>query len=180
MRRHRQAGIGGLNRQPVSTPMILTVEIPHAGKPSCWFAYDEDDFIRKVKATRVEVAGVVYNVITPRELLAEQGLVPDSAGWHEQRPDILALANEYGWDTVLYRADYLLAPGLYQTDPVSEFVAHVALLAHELRACRVYRDEEQAMDALYRDDIYAGKAGFYAHMALREQLIALEVMSDDL
>lgn len=160
--------------------MILTVAIPHTGKPSCWFAYNEDDFIRKVKVASADVTGVIFNVVTPRELLAAQGRVPDSAGLQDQQAEILAMADAHGWDTPLYRADYLLAPGLYQTEPVSEFVAHVAVLAQELRACRVYRDEEQAMDALYADALYAGKEGFYAHMALREQLIALEVMSDDL
>jgi hypothetical protein len=160
--------------------MILTVEIPHGGKPSCWFAFDEDDFIRKVKVARSDAIGVIYGVNTPRELLAAQGLVPDAAGLADSQPGIVSLAKEYGWDTSLYRADYLLAPGLYQADEVSEFVAHVAVVAKELKACRVYRDEEQAMDCLYKDSLYAGKEGFYAHMALREQLIALEVMSDDL
>jgi len=28
--------------------------------------------------------------------------------------------------------------------------------------------------------LYAGSEGFYAHMALRDQLIALEALSDDL
>ena len=63
---------------------------------------------------------------------------------------------------------------------MSEFIAHVAGLAHGLKSCRVYPDEEQAMDALHGDPLYAGHEGFHAHMALREQLIALEVLSDDL
>lgn len=160
--------------------MILTVEIPHTGKPSCWFAFSEDDFIRKAKVAKSDVAGIVYGVNTPRELLAAQGSVPDAAGLANSQPGIVSLANEYGWDTPLYRADYLLAPGLYQAEEVSEFVAHVAVVAKDLKACRIYQDEEQAMDCLYKDPLYAGKEGFYAHMALREQLIALEVMSDDL
>jgi hypothetical protein len=160
--------------------MILTVEIPHAGKPHCWFAFDEDDFIRKVNVSHGDVTGVIFSVNTPRELLAAHGLIPDAVGLRDTQPEILALGSEYGWDTPLYRADYLLAPGLYQADEVLEFVAHVGVLANTLKACRIYRDEEQAMDALYKDALYAGKEGFYAHMALREQLIALEVMSDDL
>ena len=36
------------------------------------------------------------------------------------------------------------------------------------------------MDALHSDPLYAGREGFYAHMALRDQLIALEVLSDDM
>jgi hypothetical protein len=160
--------------------MILTVEIPHHGRPSCWFAFDDEDFIRKVRLARKDVGGVVFGIETPRRLLSARGASPDSPGVHEQHPDLLELAAAHGWDSNLYRADYLLAPGHYQAEEVSEFVAHVALLAHDLKACRVYPDEEQAMDALYADTLYEGREGFYAHMALREQLIALEVLADDL
>jgi hypothetical protein len=160
--------------------MILTLQIPRHGKPSCWFAFNEDDFIRKVQAARQAAPGVIFSAGTPRELLSAQGWAADSAASGEQHAGLVQLAEVHGWDTRLYRADYLLAPGHYQVEEVSEFVAHVAATAQDLRTCRVYRDEEQAMDALYSDALYAGPEGFYAHMALREQLIALEVISDDL
>ena len=156
------------------------MEIPHAGRPRCWFAFSEHDFIHKVQATRPPDDGVIFGAITPRELLALQGALPEASALQQGSADAQALAAAYGWDTLLYRADHLLAPGLYQTEEVSEFVAHVAAIAQRLRCCRVYRDEEQAMNALYSDTLYAGPAGFHAHMALREQLIALEVISDDL
>jgi hypothetical protein len=160
--------------------MILTLEIPRLGKPNCWFAFNEDDFVRKVQATRSTQPGVIFSAGTPREMLCAQGWTPESTQGADQHADLLQLAATRGWDTRLYRADYLLAPGHYQTEDVSEFVAHVAAVATDLQTCRVYRDEEQAMDALYADPLYAGQKGFYAHMALREQLIALEVISDDL
>lgn len=160
--------------------MILAVEVPQNGGPSCWFAFDEADFIHKVRLARKNVDGVVFGIETPRRLLSAHGASPDSPGVHEQHSDLLELAATYGWDASLYRADYLLAPGHYQAEEVSEFVAHVALLAHGLKACRVYLDEEHAMESLYADPLYEGRGGFYAHMALREQLIALEVISDDL
>ncbi len=160
--------------------MILTLEVPQQGKPSCWFAFNEEDFIRKVQVTRSAADGVIFNASTPRELLAGRASAPDAPGIRDQHADLLDLATAHGWDTLLYRADYLLAPGHYQIEEVSAFVAHVAVTAHGLRTCRVYLDEEQAMDALYNDSLYAGREGFHAHMALREQLIALEVMSDDL
>ena len=50
--------------------MILTVEIPQQGRPSCRFAFDEADFIRKVRATRPAMAGVIFNAGSARELLA--------------------------------------------------------------------------------------------------------------
>lgn len=150
--------------------MILTVEIPHEGEPRCWFAFDEADFIRKAQAPPPGGEAVVFRTDTARRLLAEQG---PTAGLPE-------LAQAHGWDTPLYRADFLLAPGVWQAEPVPEFVAWVAALAHGLKACRVYRDEQQALDALFEDPLYAGREGFYAHMALRDQLIALEVLADDM
>ncbi len=160
--------------------MILTLEVPQQGKASCWFAFDEADFIRKVQLARPNPDGVIFRVDTARQMLDARGAAPDSPGVHEHHADLLEMAATHGWDASMYRADYLLAPGHYQAEEVSEFVAHVAVLAHGLKACRVYPDEEQAMDALYTDPLYAGREGFYAHMALREQLIALEVLSDDL
>lgn len=160
--------------------MILALEVPAAGKPGCWFAFDEEDFTRKVRLARRGVDGVIFQRETPRQLLFARGAQPDSPEVHASHADLLELAVTHGWDTPLYRADYLLAPGHYQPAEVSEFVAHVAALAHGLRACRVYPDEEGAMDALHADPLYAGREGFFAHMALRDQLIALEVLSDDL
>jgi hypothetical protein len=160
--------------------MILVVEIPHASRPRCWFAFDEEDFVGKARGALPAGDGVVFRTDTPRALLAAQGLIPDSPGLAGSHPALLQLATEHGWDTTLYRADYMLAPGLYQSEPVSEFLAWVGALAHGLKACRVYMDERQAMDELYADALYAGREGFYAHMALREQLVALEVLSDDM
>jgi hypothetical protein len=160
--------------------MILTLEIPQQGKPSCWFAFDEEDFIRKVKLARAHMDGVIFRVETLRMLLDARGATPDSPEAHVNHADLLEMAAANGWDTPMFRADYLLAPGHYQAEEVSEFVAHVATLAHGLKACRVYPDEEQALAGLEGDSLYAGRDGFYAHMALREQLIALEVLSDDL
>lgn len=160
--------------------MIFTVEVPNEGKAHCWFAFDEGDFVQKVRIARNSLDGVIFAMSTPREMLAARGLVPELPSIPSMHAEVLLLADEHGWDTPLYRADYLLAPGLHQAEEVAEFVAHVAAVAHTLKSCRVYLDEEQAMDALYNDPLYAGRVGFYPHMALREQLIALEVLADDL
>jgi hypothetical protein len=159
--------------------LILTLEVPLTGRPSCWFAFDEEDFIRKVRQGR-PAAPVIFDVSTPRELLANAERAPVSGERALKEAQGRALTAAHGADATVYRADYLLAPAHYQTEAVSEFVAHVAAAAHGLKACRVYYDEEQAMDALLQDSLYAGEAGFYAHMALREQLIALEALADDL
>ena len=91
-----------------------------------------------------------------------------------------ALAASNGWDTVLYRADYLLGQGRYRLELVAEAAACRAAVKHDLKTCRIYPSDEEAAAELYRDPLYAGREGFAAHMALREQLIAMEVISDEL
>jgi hypothetical protein len=63
---------------------------------------------------------------------------------------------------------------------VSALHAHLAALAGPLQSCRLHPSDESALEALYGDPLYQGRAGFYPHMALREQLIALEILADDL
>ena len=155
--------------------MIHVLEVPQQGRPQAWFAFDETDLIGKIRAARAQPDGQLHAVASPRELLAASGAAPDAAP-----PWIVALAQQHGWDTPLYRADALLGEGIYQSEPVSELRACIAALVDTLQTCRVYPDDDTALDALYRDPLYQGRDGFYAHMALREQLIALEVLADDL
>lgn len=160
--------------------MIYVVEIPHEGRPFSWFAFDRDDLARKVRAAKESGDTTVFAALSARLRLRAAGLAPDSPGAEAAQPAIFDDADRYGWDTVLYRADYLLSPGVWQVEPVSELEACVAALAHERKACRVYLSDEAAVAALYGDPLYDGREGFYAHMALREQLIAMEAISDDL
>jgi hypothetical protein len=70
-----------------------------------------------------------------------------------------------------------------QMDPPgaeNEFDACVAVLAHELKDYRVHLSDELAIGALQSDPLYDKYDGFYAHMALREQLVAMEALEDDL
>jgi hypothetical protein len=109
--------------------MIYVVEFPRQGRAHAWFAFNRDDFVLKVRATR-----------------ARDGL--DAA------PN--------------------------QAEPLDEFDASVAALARDLKACRVYLDDEDAIAALQRDPLLDPTEHFYAHMALREQLIAMEAMEEDM
>ena len=155
--------------------MIHVLEVPWEGRPQAWFAFDEDDLIGKIRAARASPDGAVYEVVSPRELLAANGATMEAApAW------IAALAAQHGWDAPLYRADALLETGSYQAEAISELQACVAALVDPLQTCRLYPDDATALEALYRDPLYQGREGFYAHMALREQLIALEVLADDL
>lgn len=159
--------------------MIYVVEFPHQARPSAWFAFDREDFARKVHARHTGHRTLV-SAATPRQQLEAAGLAPDSPGARERYPEIFDLAASHGWDTVLYRADSLLGEGVYQAEPVSEFDACAAAIAGDLRDCRVYLSDQAAITALYSDPLYDGREGFPAHMALREQLIALDVIADDL
>ena len=155
--------------------MIHVVEVPWEGRPQAWFAFDEDDLIGKIKTRRIVPGQKIHAVATARELLAASGADSDAP------PDWIAdLAARPGWETPLYRADAPMEPGHYQSEPVSLLHAHLAALAAPLQRCRVHPDDESAPEALHGDPVYQGREGFYAHMALREQLIALEVLADDL
>ncbi len=100
--------------------MIYIVEFPHQGRAHAWFAFDRDDFVRKVRATH------------------ETDLAPE------------------------------------------DFDASVAVLERALRACRIYLHEASAIRALQSEPLLDPRAGFYAHMALREQLIAMDAMEEDI
>lgn len=159
--------------------MIYVVEIPNQGRAHAWFAFDQDDFIRKVHASKDQNEWTIFTAMTPRQQLEMTGKTPDSPPAGEDA-GIFARAEQHGWDTVLYRADYLLDPGVYQAEPVSEFDACIAAVAQDLQTCRIYGSDEAAMTALYQDPLYDGRDGLYPHIALRDQLIAMEVISDDL
>jgi hypothetical protein len=109
--------------------MIYIVEFPRQGRAHAWFAFNRDDFVRKVRAGRA------------RDGL---GTAPNRA------------------------------------EPLDEFDASVAALARDLKACRVFLDDEDAIAALQRDPLLDPNREFYAHMALREQLIAMEAMEEDM
>lgn len=160
--------------------MIYVVEIPEQARPRAWFAFDQQDFVRKVRASKASGDWTIYALATAHGLLGSAGLTADAPGASDAQPEIFALAERHGWEAELYRADYLLGPGEYQTEPVTEFEACVAAVAHDLRACRIYLSDESASSALYRDPLYDVRDGFDAHMALREQLIAMEVIADDM
>ena len=164
--------------------MIYVVEVPTEGRARAWFAFEQDDLARKVHATKKREGWTLFESATPRQLLAVHGKKPETQGAPEAHADIFKLADTYGWDIPLYRADYLLGQGSYQAEPVAEPVAEVdacfAAVKHGLKTCRMYLSDEEAASELYRDPIYEGRENFFTHMALREQLIAMEVISDDL
>ncbi|MBU1222816.1 MAG: hypothetical protein KKA22_06605 [Gammaproteobacteria bacterium] len=158
--------------------MIYVVEFPHQGRPHAWFAFNRDDFVRKVHAVRAREGWVIHEALSVRERVAACGTdTPDAA---RTQADLLELARVHGWDALLYRADPVLGQGVLHAEPVDAFDACVAALAHDLKTCRVHLTDDQAIAALQRDPLYDPDEGFYAHMALRQQLIAMDAMEEDI
>jgi len=100
--------------------MIYIVEFPHQGRAHAWFAFNREDFVRKVQVTH----------------------------------------------------------GSGQAS--EDFDASVAVLEGALKACRIYMHDELAIRALQSDPLLDPQKGFYAHMALRQQLIAMDAMEEDI
>ena len=106
--------------------MIFVLELPAASAPRAWFAFDEQDLLRKVVAA---------------------GLLPAGAS-----PVHAKAAAEAAEHALQARGD-----------------------------CRIWWTEYEATAAFEHvdDPIWQG-AGWRARWALREQLVALEVLGDDL
>lgn len=158
--------------------MIYVLELPAQEAPRAWFAFNEDDLLRKT----ADAAGVepweLWDRSSARELLELFDATPEAAGVEQRFPGIVALGREYGWDHPLYRADALLGRGLYTNEAVSALSACEAALKAR-GTVRIWKDEAEAVLAFEADadPLWAG-TGWKARWALREQLIATEALAD--
>jgi hypothetical protein len=160
--------------------MIFVVEQPEQGHARAWFAHDEDDFLRKVCVKDSLPEWEIFDVATPRELLEMTDRTPESPDLRSACPALCALADAHGWDTPLYRADYVLGAGHFRPEPVSLLEAGMAALQQRGGQWRIYGNEDTAMAAVDRPDaLYDAPGGWRARWALREQLIAVEALADD-
>ncbi|MDF1484092.1 hypothetical protein PY257_02655 [Ramlibacter sp. H39-3-26] len=160
--------------------MIYVVELPEQGDPRAWFAYDDEDFARKVAASDPLQAWEIHDRLTARDLLDANGAAPDDPAARGRFPAICALADEHGWDTPLYRADHLLGRGVLRVELVSEREALTAALSVRAGGRCIYWSDRDAIGAFEgADPRIAGKAHWRARRALYEQLVALEVLADD-
>lgn len=161
--------------------MIFVVEAPAQSEPQAWFAFDEDDLLRKVALALKQEPWHLWDCRSARELLALFDESPEAEAVAERYPGIWALGNEFGWDTALYRADAVSEPGLYQPEPVTPLQACLAALVARPGEMRLYRDEDTALHAVDAPDpLYDRPGGWRARWALRQQLIAVEALADDL
>lgn len=168
--------------------MIFVVEVPHVGDARSWFAFDAEDLHRKVTVDDPLQSWEVYDTTTARELLVLVGEIPGSPQARAAFPGICRLADEYGLDTVLYRADHLLQRGCYQPEAVTlEAACEAALAARvsadpqeaSLKALRILWSEEEAVLASENDPFFTAGTGWKALHALREQLLSLDVLAEN-
>jgi len=145
--------------------MIHIVEINEQNRAHAWFAFDEQDFIRKVRVDHGQQPGIVIHAQTTASQLPAESAAE-------------TLATQYGWDTPLYRADYLLGRGVYQIEAVSELRACLAAVA-SASDFRIYPDDDTAADELDRDPLFKSKQGYEAGRKLRAQLVEMEVIAED-
>jgi len=161
--------------------MIYVVEAPPQGTPRAWFAFDEADLLRKVAATDPRGAHEIWDCASARELLELFDARPGDAGLDDTCPGLCALGREFGWDTPLFRADYLQAPGLYAPEPVRLVDACRAALRARGGEWRFYEGEQHALIAVDKpDELFDRAGGWRSRWALRQQLIAVEALADDL
>ncbi|HEX5373885.1 MAG TPA: hypothetical protein VFW84_14255 [Aquabacterium sp.] len=169
--------------------MIFVVEVPHVGEAHAWFAFDGEDLLSKVVVGDALSAWEIYDTATARELFALVGEVPGSEQARDTVPGMCRLADAYGLDTPLYRADYLLERGCYQPEGVRiEAACEAALNARvapaptggPLKDLRIYWSEPQAVLAIEgQDPFFSGEGQWRALHALREQLLSLDVLAEN-
>lgn len=161
--------------------MIYVVHMPEGGEARAWFAFDGDDFLRKVALDDPRAAHEIWDCATAADLLDAIGISPQDPGVAEQVPGVWQLGEACGWNTPLFRADYLQEPGLYAPEPQRQVDACCAALRARGGHWRVYDGEANALAAVDQPDaLYDSAGGWRARWALRQQLIAVEALADDL
>lgn len=161
--------------------MIYVLEVPLQGEPRAWFAFDAEDLLRKVAAGDTRAAHEIWDCASPRELLDLFDIKPEAPEAAAHYPALHALGRASGWDTLLFRADYLQTPGLYASEPTRLVDACRAALKARGGDWRFYEGEQHALIAVDRPDaLFDRPGGWRARWALRQQLIAVEALADDL
>lgn len=164
--------------------MIFVVEVPKEGEPLAWFAYDAEDLLTKVAGSDPLPWWEIHDQSTPRELIEMLDQDPADPGLADRLPALWSLVSEHGLDTPLYRADHLGTAG-YQASPVSmEEACEAALKARvgsALQDVRIWWSEQEAVLASEDpvEPLFTRQGGWRCLHALREQLLALDVVAEN-
>lgn len=161
--------------------MIYVVECRPDRAPSAWFAFHLADLMRHVAADDALQEWEIHDEVTPRALLDSLGHERVDEHARKAFPSVCALGDEHGWDTTLYRADYLLGRGVLRTQPVDPREALLAALNARAGECRVYWSDGEALHATEGADPWLCEPARWAARAeLQQQLLSVEVMADNL
>lgn len=161
--------------------MIYVVQCRSRGEPRAWFAYDEDDLEIKVVAEDASPSWVIYDEVTPRQLLEALGFDAHDSSARTACPAVCLLADQHGWDAVLCRADFLLGQGVLSAEKVDRRAALLAAMQAEDGECRIYWSDPEAVLATEGGDAWlCAPQRWRARHVLHQQLVALEVLADNL
>lgn len=155
------------------------LQLPADGVPRAWFAFDEEDLLRKTAQATGRAEWALWDRRSARELLDLFDCTPDTPGLDQRLPGIAALGREQGWDRPLVRADAVLGEGLYSAEPVTPVQACRAALTEGGALALLWPDEPAAVLAWEDDALPAWtELGWRARKALHEQLLATEALAE--
>lgn len=151
----------------MSTDNWITLSVPHRGNPTAATFYGQDDFLARhyAAADQARCGKCVYVKTTARELARDQGTTPEDIAAFAAKIDdaflveILTLGGKHGWDTPLYRADYLHAEGEYGPEPTDEVEAVSAWAGDDLSAWYLCRTSAEVTELLERLEVNGPRIG---------------------
>jgi len=161
--------------------MIYVVQCPPQAEPHAWFAYHLADLSQKVATDDALQDWEIFDEVSPRALLEALGHDEVTEAARVAYPAVFALGEQFGWDSTLYRADHLLGRGVLSAEPVDERDALLAALNARPGESRIYWSDQDAVLATEgADDWLCAKERWRARHALHQQLLALEVLADNM
>ncbi len=78
------------------------------------------------------------------------------------------------------RKDFVLKIRALWPEADEDFDECAAAISRDVKAYRIHLNEDLAIFALQKDPLLDPREAFYAHMAFREQLIAMDAMEEDI
>lgn len=157
---------------------IYLVEIPHQFPPSVWVGTDQADIIKRANAQHdaSRSGRTIFDKITSRQLLEQFGFTPTDCPSGECE-FIRELASKYGWDTRLYRADYMRGEGEYTAEVLEEYEAVLSYIGHDLHMLKIFNTDAEAIEALNNAAEWACHQGLKAAAALKRALLKTSALT---
>lgn len=129
----------------------IVLEVPHRGEPRAYAGVGRDSYLNGTYRAAERSGRAVFDRTTARELADNFGVDADAAPAEFAEADaawVADLGAKHGWDTPLYRADWLLEEGAYQPEPVDEVDAAIAYNGHDLSGYYVVTSHDECLALL--------------------------------